>query len=102
MEKIKRVKVKEKHSLEVEFASGTQGIYPFTAKFTGIARPLKDSSVFASAKVIHDGYAVGFEGCDFDICAQEIFVNLRSKRVKSRKRLFRKKAAKKSKATRSV
>jgi hypothetical protein len=76
MQKIIKVSVPEYRKLQVEFADGTEGILRIDDTFIGVAQPLTDPRLFATAKVIDEGYAVGFDGCAYDICSSWIYAEI--------------------------
>jgi hypothetical protein len=73
MQKILKVSVPEHRKLKVEFDDGTEGVLRIDDTFTGVAQPLTDQRLFASAKIIDEGYAIGFDGCEYDICSSWIY-----------------------------
>jgi hypothetical protein len=88
MRKIKVLSVKRYRLLNVVFDDGRKGTYFLRDKFTGVALPLRNPAVFATAGIINNGSGVGFEGCEFDICAQLIYQELKTSRpARSRSRL---------------
>ncbi|MDD5672968.1 MAG: DUF2442 domain-containing protein [Chitinivibrionales bacterium] len=69
MHKILIISVPEYRKIHLKFDDGTEGIVRIDDDFIGIALPLQEPRVFATARIIDDGYAIGFENCDYDICA---------------------------------
>jgi len=73
MEKISKIIVPEYRVLQVEFDDGTEGTIRIDDAFIGVAQPLGDPKLFATARIIDDGYAIGFDHCEYDICARWIY-----------------------------
>ncbi|NIA31164.1 MAG: DUF2442 domain-containing protein [Actinobacteria bacterium] len=73
MKKIIFLKVLMYRKLFLKFDDGTEGFFVIEDEFTNIAEPLNDPKVFSTAKIIDDGYGIGFEKCDYDICAQHAY-----------------------------
>jgi hypothetical protein len=73
MKKIIRISVPEYRKLHVEFEDGTEGDIQINDMFIGVAQPLTDPQRFAEAKIIDDGYAIGFDDCEYDICSAWIY-----------------------------
>ena len=59
--------------LKVKFDDGIEGTFRIDDPFIGVAQPLNEQRTFASAKIIDEGYAIGFDGCDYDICSRWIY-----------------------------
>ena len=76
MRKIIKVSVPEYRKLHIVFDDGTQGMVRIDDMFIGVAQPLTDPQWFATAKVIDEGYAIGFEGCEYDICSSWIYAQI--------------------------
>ncbi|MFH1760668.1 MAG: hypothetical protein ABIA63_06165 [bacterium] len=67
---IKKINIPGKNQIEIEFNDGKKGIINFKdEEFYGVSEPLLDSKIFNTATIIDDGMAIGFEQCEFDICA---------------------------------
>jgi hypothetical protein len=77
MHRIKHLSVKRYRVLDVEFSDGRKGTFFLRDAFTGVARALKNPDIFSTAKIINNGSGVGFAGCDFDICGQLIYQDLK-------------------------
>ena len=76
MKKIIKVSVPEYRKLHVEFEDGIEGILRIDDDFTGVAQPLIDPRRFAQVKIIDDGYAIGFDDCEYDICSSWIYAEI--------------------------
>jgi hypothetical protein len=73
MRKIIKVTVQEYRILHVEFDDGVVGSVRIDDTFFGVAQPLVDPHLFASAKIIDEGYAIGFDECEYDICSSWLY-----------------------------
>lgn len=60
-------------NLFLKFDDGTEVIFVIEDEFAIIPEPPNDPKVFSTAKIIDDGCAIGFENCDYDICAQHVY-----------------------------
>lgn len=76
MRRIEELKVVEYRKLSLTFDDGKKGILLVNEEFKNVAESLQDPRKFATAKIIDDGYGIGFEGCDYDICAQYAYNNI--------------------------
>ena len=76
MRKIEELKILEYRKLALKFDDGKEGILVINDEFKNVSEPLKDPRKFAAAKIIDDGYGIGFEGCEYDICAQYAYGNI--------------------------
>jgi hypothetical protein len=76
MNRIIKVSVPEYRKLHVEFEDGTEGIIKIEDIFVGVAQQLTDPQCFAKAKIIDDGYAIGFDNCEYDICSSWIYTEI--------------------------
>ncbi|MFQ5650726.1 MAG: DUF2442 domain-containing protein [bacterium] len=76
MRRIEQLKVVEYRKLALKFDDGTQGILHINEEFKNVAEPLQDPLAFATARIIDDGYGIGFDDCDYDICAQYAYDNI--------------------------
>ena len=75
MKKIKKFKVLDR-KLHLEFDDGQSGDLYLTEEFKNVTQPLNDPAVFSTAKIIDDGFGIGFENCEYDICAQYVYKNI--------------------------
>jgi len=73
MRKILKLSVSEFRMLKVYFDDETIGTIRIDETFTGVSQSLNNPHIFASAKIIDDGYGVGFDGCEYDICANWLY-----------------------------
>jgi hypothetical protein len=70
MNKIIHVSVPAYRKIFLKYASGAEGTIKINEQFNGVATPLNDPAVFATACIIDAGYGIGFKGCTWDICAE--------------------------------
>jgi len=73
MRKIIELKVIDFRKIFLKFDDGTKGVFTVEDEFSNVAEPLNDYQVFATAKIIDDGFGIGFENCEYDICAQHAY-----------------------------
>lgn len=52
------------------------GVLYLTEEFKNVTQPLNDPAVFSTAKIIDDGFGIGFENYEYDICAQYAYENI--------------------------
>ena len=76
MRKIIKISVPEYRMLRVEFDDGTVGTVRIDDAFVGVAQPLLNQRVFATAKIIDEGYAIGFDNCEYDVCSGWLYEQL--------------------------
>jgi Protein of unknown function (DUF2442). len=76
MQKIIKVSVPEYRKLHVEFEDGIEGSLRIDDDFIGVAQKLNDPRCFANVKIIDDGYAIGFDDCEYDICSSWIYAEI--------------------------
>jgi len=72
MDKIINVSVPCYRELSIRFESGLEGTITIDDQFYGVAKPLEDPQLFATAHSIDEGMAIGFNGTPYDICGEYI------------------------------
>ena len=82
MHRIIKLSVPRYRAISVSFDDGKTGTFTVKEKFSGVAAPLNDRNVFNSARIINDGHGIGFQGTDYDICAELVYSELTAKIVR--------------------
>jgi hypothetical protein len=72
MVRVTQVSAPRFRELHIHFSDGVEGSIQLGEEFQGVAAPLNDPHVFATVHVIDDGYGIGFDGCEYDMCAEQV------------------------------